>query len=489
MQRRRQDMAVLISARACHRALAGLAVAFCCSCDLLGLGGGLKVVQEPNASDTVGTRLNPPLIVELQDSHGHPISDATVYFGTGGPVLVAALDDPSFFINRLPVITDGQGRAAAWVQFLLAAGPGNVVVSANGDELRLNYQVLPGAAAQVHAEPIDTTVYVGGVVTFRPFITDAYGDRRSDKPAYQYQSLNSSLAITGSNQARGAAVGRGFVSVSALGFTDTVGVSVVPTARIAAQASQSNYVLMMNLDASRKDSISFTVPPPRSMDWSPINHSFAMDMGGGADYVVVMDTIGHFHSIVTNTLMRSEWYPRFSPDGTYIYFTGNDSVSTCYGVWRLHPDGSGLEQVVADTLDCGQYSYIGGPSPSYATSLSPDGARLVYVGRTLRIRTLATGADTSLGVVGDVPRWSPTGTWIAYDSLGTLMLIHADGTGNQVLVDRGDTGYPSNLFTWSPDGQWILYHTFDRVVLLQVASRLQLPLAVTVGLQDPTWLR
>jgi Tol biopolymer transport system component len=225
------------------------------------------------------------------------------------------------------------------------------------------------------------------------------------------------------------------------------------------------------------------------MDWSSVNRTFVLDVGGGANYLIAMDTVGHYHRILTDSLMRSEWYPRFSPNGSYIYFTGNDSVSTCYGVWRLRPDGSALEQVVADTLQCGPYAYIGGPSPDYASSVSPDGAQLVYAGRTLRVRTLASGADTSLGVVGDVPRWSPTGTWIAYDSLGTLMLIRPDGTGHQALVDRGDVWYPSNLFTWSPDGQWLLYHTSDRLVLVQVATGLQLPLTVTIGLADPTWLR
>jgi hypothetical protein len=416
-------------------ALAGLGLALCCSCsDLFGPPHGLKLVQGGDASDTVGTRLSPPLTIVLLDSHGNPIPGATVYFGTGGPVLVAALDDPGFVINRLPVITDGAGQAAAWVQFKMSAGPGNVVVSANGQDLKFNYQVLPGVPAHVRGDPVDTSVYVGGTVTFRPFITDAYGDRRTDTPPYQYQSLNSSLAITGSNQARGTALGRGMVTISAMGFTDTLGVSVIPTGRISAEAVMSNYVLIMNLDGSNKDSITPGVPPPHSMDWSAANRRFAMDVTG-PEYVLEMDTLGNTRRTVTNSLMRSEFYPRYSPDGSYIYFTGNDSVSTCYGIWRIHPDGTGLERVVADTLDCGPYSYTGGPSPDYASSISPDGTRLVYVAQTLRIRTLATKADTSLGVVGDVPRWSPTGTWIAYDSLGTLMLIHPDGTGHQALVD------------------------------------------------------
>jgi Tol biopolymer transport system component len=164
-------------------------------------------------------------------------------------------------------------------------------------------------------------------------------------------------------------------------------------------------------------------------------------------------------------------------------------------VWRIHPDGTGLEHVVADTSDCGVYAYQNVPSPDYASSASPDGTRLVYVGGpgiqyvggTLRVRTLATGADTSLGVVGDVPRWSPTGEWIAYDSLGRLMLIHPDGTSDQQLIVRGTELYHSNAVSWSQDGQWLVYHTNVRLALVQVATRLTLPLANTIGWSDPTW--
>ena len=468
-------------------ALGALAFALACG-DSSGPRAGLNILSGDNLSDTVGSTLTPPLTVELLDGNNEPISGQTVYFGSG-TVLLAPIGDPGSVTDRLPVVTNGGGQAAVLVEFTYSAGLGNVVITApNGQSVKAHFTVLPGAPAFVRADPSDTVLYVGGAETFRPFITDAYGNRRPDMPVYQYQSLNAALIINSPGKATGATIGRGLVAVSALGFTDTVRTSVVPPGRIAAQTTGAPYVISMNLNGSGADSL-IIEPPPRSMDWSSVIRTFVVEISGGADYLAAMDTLGHLRRIVTDSLMRSEWYPRYSPDGSYIYFTGNDSASTCYGVWRVRQDGTALQQMVADTLDCGQYAYINGPAPDYASSPSPDGTQLVYVSRALRIRTLATGVDTNLGVVGDVPRWSPAGGWIAYDSLGTLLLIHPDGTGHQTLADRQDDLYPSDLFTWSPDGQWLLYHTSDRLVLVQVATGLQLPLSVTIGLFDPVWLR
>jgi WD40 repeat protein len=227
-----------------------------------------------------------------------------------------------------------------------------------------------------------------------------------------------------------------------------------------------------------------------------VNRTFVYDVFASDDRdLISQDTAGHAHPVVTDPLMRSEYSPRFSHDGSYIYFAGNDSLTTCYGVWRIHPDGTGLEHVVADTLDCGRYAYLSGPAPNYSSSPSPDGTRLVYVGGKnipyvggiLRVRTLATGADTSLDVVGDFPRWSPTGEWIAYDSLGTLMLIHPDGTGHQALLSDSEFEF-SPAIAWSPDGQWLVYRSIlQRLTLLQVATGLKLPLATTIDLTEPIW--
>ena len=481
-------------------AFCGLAVAFACG-DTSGPRAGLNIVSGAGVSDTVLSTFKPPLTVQLLDGNRQPMSGQTVYFNTNGFVLAAPIDDPGFVTDRLPVITNASGDASVWLEAKQWAAQGKVVVEApSGQSVDLYYTVLPGAPARVRADPVDTALYVGGTVTFRPYITDAYTNHLKVAPTYQYQSLSSAISISAPGKATGAAVGRGSVAVSALGFTDTVWASVVPRGRIAAQYegggdSGPGYIVVTNLDGSAFDTIpgSFTVN--HSLDWSPVDGTLVLYRIGAPTYLASIAVTGLTRRVVTDPLMRSESYPRYAHDGSYIYFTGVDSLSDCFGVWRVHPDGTALQHVVADTSDCGPYVYQQlSPSPDYASSPSPDGTRQVYVGGTgipyvggtLRVHTLASGADTSLGVVGDVPRWSPTGEWIAYDSLGTLMLIHPDGTGHQSLLYRGPQWFLPGV-AWSPDGQWILYRGSDRLTLVQVATGLQLPLAVTLGLAEPTW--
>ncbi len=459
-------------------------------CDIFGPGAGIHVVSGANVSDTVLSIFEPPLTVQLLGKGGSPLSGQTVYFNTGGIVLVAQLDDPGFATNRQPVITDGNGDASVLIEAKQYAGTGKVVVVApSGESVSLYYKVLPGAPARVRADPIDTALYVGGLETLRPFITDAYGNRIAVSPApiYQYQSLGGALSTAGAGKAIGVAIGRGSLSISAMGFTDTVWASVVPKGRIAINEA---YIVTTKLDGAAFDSI----PSPsfgRTLDWSHVTGTYVYD-GPSADHLMLMDTTGHAHVLITNPLIRTAYYPRYAHDGANIYFTGIDSLTDCWGIWRVHPDGTALEHVVADTVSCGPYAYASNPAPYWGSSPSPDGTRLVYVGGMnipyvggiLHLRTLATGADTSLGVTGAFPRWSPTGEWIAYDSVGILMLIHPDGTGHQMLLNRGD--FVTRTASWSPDGQWLVS---SGLVIVEVGTGLTLPLPFAVGLTDATWMR
>src|SRR5204862_8225682 len=112
----------------------------------------------------------------------------------------------------LPALTDSSGHAAVWVGAKQWAATGKVgIVAPSGQSVDLYFTVLPGAPARVRADPVDTALYVGGTVTFQPYITDAYTNPLKVAPTYQYQSLNGALSITGSGKATGAAIGRGSV--------------------------------------------------------------------------------------------------------------------------------------------------------------------------------------------------------------------------------------------------------------------------------------
>src|SRR2546425_1224559 len=333
--------------------------------DTSGPRAGLNIVSGANVSDTVLSIFKPPLVVQLLDGNLQPMSGQTVYFNTNAFVLVAPLGDPGFVIDRLPVTTDAGGRAAVLVEAKYGVGAGKVViVGPSGESVEAHYTVLAGAAAHVKADPSDTALYVAGAVTYRPYVTDAYGNRRTDAPVYQYRALNASLTVNAQGKATGAGIGRGSIVISAIGFADTVLVSVVPAGRIATQyTGRGDFggpIIVTNLDGSSFDSIPRSDPGGRSLDWSSVTHAFVFTRICTVECLLSMDTLGNIRSIVTNPLMQSEYYPRYAHDGSYIYFTGNDSVSTCYGVWRMRPDGTGLQQIVADTLDCGRLAYTTG---------------------------------------------------------------------------------------------------------------------------------
>src|SRR2546429_5204601 len=306
-------------------AFCGLAVAFACG-DTSGPHAGLNVVSGAGVADPVLSTFKPPLTVQLLDGDRQPMSGKTVYFNTNGFVLAAPIDDPGFVTDRLPVITDASGDASVWLEAKQWAAIGKVVIVApSGQSVDLYFTVLPGAPARVRADPVDTALYVGGTVTFRPYITDAYTNHLEVAPTYQYQSLSPALSISAPGKATGAAVGRGSVAVSALGFTDTVWASVVPRGRIAAQYegggdSGPGYIVVTNLDGSAFDTIpgSFTVN--HSLAWSPLDATLVL-YRNAPDYLASVDILtGRWRRVVTDPLMRSESYPRYAHDGSYIYF-------------------------------------------------------------------------------------------------------------------------------------------------------------------------
>ncbi len=72
---------------------------------------------------------------------------------------------------------------------------------------------------------------------------------------------------------------------------------------------------------------------------------------------------------------------------------------------------------------------------------------------------------TSLGYFTSQPKWSPDGSWIAYEHssplrLGGIRLIRPDGTDEHSLVDA--TLIFDGAFSWSADAKKLIYSSYDQ---------------------------
>jgi Tol biopolymer transport system component len=180
----------------------------------------------------------------------------------------------------------------------------------------------------------------------------------------------------------------------------------------------------------------------------------------------------------------SNYNPSFSSDGRWIVFTSERFGSA--DVFRVHPDGSGLERLT--------------DSPAFDDqgALSPDGRTLAFVstrdGGTaniwlLTIGTKARALNLTQNLAGNFrPSWSPNGEWIAFSSdrdihrtryirgaspawelmqRTAIYIIHPDGSGLRRLTAlSGSAASPK----WSRDGSRLL---FEQVVDMEALRRMQ----------------
>ncbi len=157
------------------------------------------------------------------------------------------------------------------------------------------------------------------------------------------------------------------------------------------------------------------------------------------------------------TLVQAEgWiiWPRWSPDGRWLYFTMLRKNTDAPALYRV-PARGGTPARVLDGIAL--------------TDLSPDGRTLVRaISGALVLHDAATGAEQRrIGLPVDpaavrwiadldVPfnvAWSPDGRWIASDNFGGEILVSAvDGHGSAVVArDRGGP------FRWGPRGTALYY--------------------------------
>lgn len=160
-----------------------------------------------------------------------------------------------------------------------------------------------------------------------------------------------------------------------------------------------------------------------------------------------------------------DYNPSWSLKGDWIVFTSERAGSA--DLYRIHPDGSGLERLTDD------------PAYDDQAAFSPDSQRIVLVstrasGRAnLWILDTASQKATRLtsGDGGDFrPSWSPDGKWIAFSSdrgsdlpaakgrwerlqVADVYLIHPDGSGLRRISEHGGfCGGPK----WTPDSKSVV---------------------------------
>lgn len=176
-----------------------------------------------------------------------------------------------------------------------------------------------------------------------------------------------------------------------------------------------------------------------------------------------------------------EFHASWSFDGEWIVFSSESRADGQSDVYRVKPDGTGLETLVS------------GDSFEDAGTLSPDGTKLAYVSTAINstanvfVLDIATGTSTNVTgsdeTVGDFasphgffrPSWSPDGEWIALssdantdwtghsDGVGwehtqtlSLYVVRPDGTDFRKVI--GQPGYCLGSPQWSSDGSRLVYY-------------------------------
>lgn len=459
---------------------------------------GIRFVSGNNVSDSVGTQLPLPLIVEIHDRAGalappatlvrfEPVTDAV----NGPEALVGALGS-SIFAPVADGATDASGRTGARVVLPTVPKQVRIVVRvpALGIQDTARFVAIVGGVASIELAPRDTTIVAGRTYSIAATMRDRFGNVRQSEPTWTLRGSEAGGTVTAAGVASASATGR-YVVVASIGTTtDSVYFSAVPAATLVAHDRGRGLIVAIGLDGSNRRSLASVndgnvgtrprwLPDGTSVIYSGFQDFslslFSVDSGESPHPFLQSSLATVFH-------LRD---PAPTSDGSWVYLSASNSdcVHHGYCLHRVRVDGSGLQLVAAARS---------WPEQTIRPSPSPDGRRVALntlsagIAR-VRVLDLVTSTFLPLDLVGSYPEWSPIGETIAYlEGDGSLSVVNATGLGRRRLVD-GSGVLTGRAFSWSPDGTWIVYNGNQGLSLVRAQDGMVVPLPGISGLIEPSW--
>lgn len=382
--------------------------------------------------------------------------------------------------------TDNQGYASSELRFGTIVGTWYVVAQdfQRGAIDSIPFTVKAGAPARIKMSLRDTAAFVGGGYQIDGSTTDRRGNAVSGVLTYATDSVSGVASVTATGRVTGLAVGRARILLRVAGTqaVDTARLSVVPPGKLAAVSTDGLSVLNVDGSAYRTlvpGNFQYLFP-----SWSPDGAAVVYNSASpAAGMLYRVDLQGRVSALTGAAAMPSETWPRYSPDGQFLFFSGGlypDSIDT----YRMRADGTGPRVRVT-------------PARTYSTrywkaSPSPDGTLLAYseAGFELKVMNLNTGVSRSIATpeYAESPRFSPSGQWIAFanEYRHTIEIIRADGTGHRVLTSPAV--WADNWgHDWSPDGEWIVYSVSGGLRIVRVSDGVSLPLPYSRSFYAASW--
>jgi Tol biopolymer transport system component len=178
--------------------------------------------------------------------------------------------------------------------------------------------------------------------------------------------------------------------------------------------------------------------------WSPDSQRLIFTTSrDGFQELYTMSPDGTELQRMTSNERQNDLYASYSPDGQWIAYMSNYSVSDGTGeIWLMKADGSDQQQLTQNDVD------------DLYPVWSPDGRRIAFMtshadhqGSDISVYDLATRAVRQLTHVSEYaydPQWSPDGRWIAYvedrasSNQRTLLVMRADGSEPRLLPTDPD---------------------------------------------------